>query len=590
MKNIFIWVLGIWICLIPDLVLSQEASAPTVELIYQRLDELNAIRQDGLISEKEYNEKSRRLQSLLKVLSKSGVKPIDIDQRLPNALTPEESDNRRNPSQAPSSFTKATEWNNKSLESAKRGDWTESIRTASVAIFLDPSLVTAYVNRCYAFLEHGDLDEAMQDCDSALKFEPGNMLAVNDRGLIMAKLGKVDFALAEYERACQGGLDLGCENFRKIRGYSPKDKAAIAKIKLIEAKNRLSEKNWEGAVTSATEAIQLAPESTAAYVTRSGAYANGGHLPEALADAEIAIRKNPDEGTGYSSRGYVYELMKKPREAKLDYEIACSLKSEIGCAGLNLSNSEDKQLQAQVQIRKELEQGQKVVPQDASKIKNKQETAPVVSLEPVMVVIPGTNLEMGKYLVTQGEWRALMGNNPSHFNSCDVSCPVESVSWDEVQAFIGKLNAKTGKRYRLPTEAEWEIACLAGKHTDYCGGNDLDSIAWYNGNSNFQTHPVGQKKPNGYGMYDMTGNLWEWMSDCPNEKKCGSRSIRGGSWMDSPQYQRATYRDKGSVEFRNFFIGFRLARTLSNCNEVSWSYLRNILTNLVSTQNEQKCD
>jgi len=591
MKNFLIIVFGFWIFLFADLVFSQEASAPTVELVYQRLDELNAIRQDGLISEAEYNEKSRRLQNLLKVLSQSRDKSIEISQRTSNGLIHEESNNKPIPSQAPSSFTKAEEWNNKSLESAKRGDWTESIRTASVAIFLDPSLVPAYVNRCHAFLEHGDLDDAMQDCDSALKFEPGNMLAVNYRGVIMARLGKVDFALAEYERACQGGLELGCENFRKVRGYSPKDSAAIAKIKLGEAKNKLSEKNWEGAVSSATEAIHLSSENTAvAYVTRSGAYANAGHLPEALADAEMAIRKNPDESTGYNSRGYVYELMKKPRLAKLDYEIACSLKYEIGCASMNLSNTEDKPLQAKLQIQKELEQIQKAVPQEVSKTKNKKETLPAVFLGPVMVAIPGTNLEMGKYLVTQGEWRALMGNNPSHFSNCDVSCPVESVSWDEVQEFIGKLNSKTGKRYRLPTEAEWEVACFAGTHTDYCGGNDLDSIAWYNGNSNSQTHPVGQKKPSGYGIYDMTGNLWEWMSDCPNEKKCGSRSIRGGSWMDAPQYQLATYRDKASVEFRNFFIGFRLARTLSNCNGMGWSYLRNILRNLVSTQNEQKCD
>jgi tetratricopeptide (TPR) repeat protein len=502
----------------------------------------------------------------------------------------EESNNKHNTSLVPSSFTKATEWNNKSLESAKRGDWTESIRTASVALYLDPSLVSAYVNRCHALLEHGDLDEAMQDCDSAIKFEPDNMLAVNYRGMIMARLGKVEFALAEYEKACQGGLELGCEYYRKIRGYSPKDNAAIAKIKLSEAKNKLSEKNWDGAVTSATEAIHLSPESTAAYVTRSGAYANGGHLPEALADAETAIRKNPDEGMGYTSRGYVYELMKNPRQAKLDYEIACSLKSEIGCANLNLSNTEDKQLQAQVQIRKELEQVQKATPQETGKTKNKKETVPIASSEPVMVKIPGTNIEIGKYLVTQGEWRALMGNNPSYFSTCDVTCPVESVSWDDVQEFIEKLNLKTGKRYRLPTELEWEVACFGGTHAEYCGGNDLDSIAWYNGNSNSQTHPVGQKKPNSYGLYDMTGNLWEWMSDCPSGKKCGSRSIRGGSWMDAPQYQRAVYRDKGSTEFRNFFIGFRLARTLSNCNEVGLGYLRKVLSNFLPNQNDQKCE
>ena len=108
---------------------------------------------------------------------------------------------------------------------------------------------------------------------------------------------------------------------------------------ISEAKTRVSEKKWDGAVTSATEAIHLSPESPAAYVTRSGAYANGGHLSEALADAETAIRKNPDEGMGYNSRGYVYELMKKPRQAILDYEIACSLKFDIGCDSMNSFNT-----------------------------------------------------------------------------------------------------------------------------------------------------------------------------------------------------------------------------------------------------------
>ena len=184
MKSLLIIVCGIWVFWLPDLAFSQEASAPTVELVYQRLDELNAIRQDGLISEAEYSEKSRRLQSLLKVLSQSGIKSIEIEQRSPSNLISEEANNKHNPLQAPSSFTKASEWNNKSLESAKSGNWTESIRTASVAIYLDPSLVSAYVNRCLAFIEHGDLDEAMQDCDSAIKFEPGNMSAVNYLSLI----------------------------------------------------------------------------------------------------------------------------------------------------------------------------------------------------------------------------------------------------------------------------------------------------------------------------------------------------------------------------------------------------------------------
>ena len=111
---------------------------------------------------------------------------------------------------------------------------------------------------------------------------------------------------------------------------------------------------------------------------------------------------------------------------------------------------------------------------------------------PAMIRIPGKNYEISKYEVTQAEWKAVMGDNPSQFSQCGDNCPVEQVSWDDVQIFLQKLAEKTGKEYRLPTNAEWEYACMGEGETDYCGGNDLDAIAWYDENSNGTTHPVGQ--------------------------------------------------------------------------------------------------
>lgn len=141
-----------------------------------------------------------------------------------------------------------------------------------------------------------------------------------------------------------------------------------------------------------------------------------------------------------------------------------------------------------------------------------------------------------------------MGSNPSHFSSCGDKCPVESVSWNDAQDFISRLNSRTGKRYRMPTEAEWEYAARSGgKREKYAGGNDVDAVAWYGSNSGSRTHPVGQKQPNGLGLYDMSGNVWEWCQDWyggsyynqssrdnPGGPSSGSsRVIRGGGWVNA---------------------------------------------------------
>jgi uncharacterized caspase-like protein/formylglycine-generating enzyme required for sulfatase activity len=178
---------------------------------------------------------------------------------------------------------------------------------------------------------------------------------------------------------------------------------------------------------------------------------------------------------------------------------------------------------------------------------------------PEMVVLP-TGIAMGKTEVTQGQWKAIMGNNPSKFINCGDTCPVEQVSWYDAQAFIQKLNQKTGKEYRLPTEAEWEYACYGGNQSEYCGGNDHDAVGWAGSPFSGSTHPAGQKQSNGYGLYDMSGNVWEWTNDCGSED-CARRVLRGGSWhntLAARAVQRISY--KPAVRDSNY--GFRLARTL----------------------------
>jgi len=166
---------------------------------------------------------------------------------------------------------------------------------------------------------------------------------------------------------------------------------------------------------------------------------------------------------------------------------------------------------------------------------------------------------IGKYPVTQAQYEAVMGTNPSHFQN-NPQNPVEKVSWDDAQAFCQKLSQITGKTYGLPTEAEWEYACRAGTTTRYYFGDDasqLGDYAWYIANSQSKTHPVGQKKPNAWGLYDMSGNVWEWCEDDWHDNYIGAptdgsawinnndndyRIRRGGSWYYDPNNCRSAYR------------------------------------------------
>ena len=179
---------------------------------------------------------------------------------------------------------------------------------------------------------------------------------------------------------------------------------------------------------------------------------------------------------------------------------------------------------------------------------------------------------IGKYEVTQAQWKAVMGSNPSYFKGDNL--PVENVSWNDIQEFIKKLNAQTGKRFRLPTEAEWEYAARGGNRSKgykYSGSNSIGDVAWYYDNSSSKTHPVGQKTPNELGIYDMTGNVWEWCQDWkgsyssssqtnPTGPSSGSyRVLRGGSWSDIARDCRVSYRGYDIPDYRNSNSGFRLA-------------------------------
>jgi formylglycine-generating enzyme required for sulfatase activity len=191
---------------------------------------------------------------------------------------------------------------------------------------------------------------------------------------------------------------------------------------------------------------------------------------------------------------------------------------------------------------------------------------------------------MGKHEVTQGQWKKIMGSNPSTSN-CGDDCPVVNVSWNDAQAFIGQLNSRTGgdgppaSRYRLPTEAEWEYAARSGgKNERYSGRTDdyVDAVAWYYLNADSTPHPVGLKVPTGLGIHDMAGNVWEWTNDrygsayyssSPRDNPTGpssgdARVLRGGSFRNDDADLRASFRNYLAPDHRSDAKGFRLLRTV----------------------------
>jgi len=171
--------------------------------------------------------------------------------------------------------------------------------------------------------------------------------------------------------------------------------------------------------------------------------------------------------------------------------------------------------------------------------------------------------------VTQGQWKALMGINRSHFEGDDL--PVEKVSWKEAEVFCEKLSEKEGVRYRLPTEAEWEYACRAGAAGAFSGTGNIDDMGWYASNSEGQTHPAGTKKPNGWGLYDIHGNVSEWCSDIysadyPEETVIDPTGpaegkycvIRGGSWSYFANGCRCAARSSSPASYQFKHTGFRV--------------------------------
>ena len=184
-----------------------------------------------------------------------------------------------------------------------------------------------------------------------------------------------------------------------------------------------------------------------------------------------------------------------------------------------------------------------------------------------MIRVQTAHFYLGRFPVTQRLWRAVMGTNEQCLCKRD-NYPVEKVSWYDCQNFIQRLSLITGKSFRLPTEAEWEYAAKGGAHSkrfNYAGGNNSNEVAWHKGNSRENLHEVGLKRPNELGLYDMSGNVYEWCEDgykTRQDDEVSARGVRGGNYLANEEYCRITSRYEITPNYRDYGVGFRLALTL----------------------------
>ena len=348
----------------------------------------------------------------------------------------------------------------------------------------------------------------------------------------------------------------------------------------------------EAAEQRAAEEARLAQERHAEEVRQAQAAAELRAVEQARAEAEAQAQQQAEEARQAQAAADLIAAQQAQAEAQ----------QQAADAQLAAQTPEKQTAEKPIAERSQTE-AQPVPPRQVTPRSSGASTATLPIKDcaecPDMVLLPSGSLQMrldkaadpktglavevrsfaiGKTEVTQRQWKAIMGDNPSRFVACGPDCPVDNVSWKDVAQFIRKLNQKTGQNYRLPSESEWEYAARGGSTEGLLAEPSpaLEDHAWYIANSQKTSHPVAGKKANAFGLHDLYGNVWEWVEDCYHESYAGMppdgsawttgcanplRVLRGGSWSD----EAGSLRNRGryAPEVRNLITGFRLARSPS---------------------------
>jgi len=490
-----------------------------------------------------------------------------------------------NPGKYAKDTTIAQAYSNQALLFQQEGKLDEALEYYTRAIDLGITLAITYQSRAFLYSSKGDTGNAINDYSKAIELNPRDAISYHRRGMLYKKGGSYKEAKEDFQSALSLKTDpIIQEVFNEVSKLLKKQEQEeqeqrareekTQRIKRAESlyklgKESLEFKDYNQAIEYFSQAITLNPNYIETYYNRANTYYASKQLSLALKDYNKVIALEQNDATSYYMRGLIYLSEGKYTLAKNDLEKSLGLKSD--------SNTQKALNEVNNILKRQEEEGEK----EEIKLIGKFVQIPAGefmmggdkydSEKPIHKVIISKAFEMGATQVTQKQWETVMGSNPSYFKG-DKRLPVEQVSWDDVQQFISALNSKSKQyTYRLPTEAEWEYACRAGTTGDYAG--DLDAMAWYDKNSGSKTHPVGEKQPNEWGLYDMHGNVWEWCSDWyggyssatvmdPSGPESGSsRVFRGGGCRINAAACRSAFRNFYAPGYRAFSLGSRLLRT-----------------------------
>ena len=462
-----------------------------------------------------------------------------------------------------------------------------AIANFTKVIEIDPKNSYAYEMRgnAYNTITPGKYNLAFADYSKAIELNPESSQAYSSRGGIYFWRKNYDMALTDYTKA----IEVDPQNL-------------YAYVWLGNTFHAMSKNDL--ALVEYAKALELYPDYKIAYYFRAIVFYDQAKYELAIIDYTTAIDVDP---SAYRLRGEAYYKLGKNENAISDFTKAVDLGDTSAKEKLKeYFKIDDIRIANEQASQKAIEDAKEKAAEDA-RTKLKINIIDVITeIDKNMVSVQGgtftmgctsepdrtcnndeipthsvnvSNFKISKYEVTQKQWETIMGNTPSSFKDCE-ECPVEMVNWDDIQEFLQKLNKASGKTYRLPTEAEWEYAAQGGKKSatpnrttnnlKYAGSNNLNDVAWYDENSGGKPHPVGQKTPNEIGIFDMSGNVWEWCNDWykgyPNsvgvpDYSESYRVNRGGSFGFNAQSCLSIKRSFDKPDKRNSNLGFRLVCT-----------------------------